>query len=229
MTSTVHYKFKSQKDYDSLGFDGMFISVGDLKRQIAEKKGLAGDRNMELQLTNAQNDEEYADDSTMVWKNTSVIVKRVPVARPGAVGSEVGSTTEKKVVYVAPPQPLPTQPHQRRRPYGHPQHTGSMTWTADGANTPADGDKEPADASIAALVSDASAAWETEKAAASAAGRGGGRGRGLGGRGLPGAGAGAGAATRAGRRRRGTCAFGVTSRGTGSTSARRTATRTSRL
>ena len=154
MTSTVHYKFKRQKDYDSLGFDGMFISVGDLKRQIAEKKGLAGDRNMELQLTNAQNDEEYADDSTMVWKNTSVIVKRVPVARPGAVGSEVGSTTEKKVVYVAPPQPLPAQPHHRRRPYGHPQHTGSMTWTADGANTPADGDKEPADASIAALVSD---------------------------------------------------------------------------
>ena len=26
MASTVHYKFKSQKDYDSIEFDGMFIS-----------------------------------------------------------------------------------------------------------------------------------------------------------------------------------------------------------
>ena len=39
MASTVHYKFKSQKDYDSIGFDGMFISVGDLKKSIVEKKG----------------------------------------------------------------------------------------------------------------------------------------------------------------------------------------------
>ena len=36
MASTVHYKFKSQKDYDSVGFDGMFISVGDLKKSIVE-------------------------------------------------------------------------------------------------------------------------------------------------------------------------------------------------
>ena len=36
MASTVHYKFKSQKDYDSIEFDGMFISVGDLKRQITD-------------------------------------------------------------------------------------------------------------------------------------------------------------------------------------------------
>jgi E3 ubiquitin-protein ligase RBBP6 len=78
MASTVHYKFKSQKDYDSVGFDGMFISVGDLKKSIVEKKGLARDQACELLLTNAQNDEEYSDDATMVWKNTSVIVKRVP-------------------------------------------------------------------------------------------------------------------------------------------------------
>ena len=68
MASTVHYKFKSQKDYDSVGFDGMFISVGDLKKSIVEKKGLARDQACELLLTNAQNDEEYSDDATMVWK-----------------------------------------------------------------------------------------------------------------------------------------------------------------
>ena len=219
MASTVHYKFKSQKDYDSVGFDGMFISVGDLKKSIVEKKGLARDQACELLLTNAQNDEEYTDDTTMVWKNTSVIVKRVPSMRAAAVGSEQGSTTQKKVVYVRPPEPLPNQPRPPRRQYP-PAHAGSMTWSADGA---AGGDKKDGngpDASIAALVNDASAAWETEKAVASV--RGGGRG----GRGFDGGrGGGRGAATRAARPP-GTRASVATSPGTGSTSARRTATRT---
>ena len=73
MASTVHYKFKSQKDYDSIEFDGMFISVGDLKRQIVDKRGLGRDQAMELQLTNAQTNEDYEDDAVLVWKNTSVI------------------------------------------------------------------------------------------------------------------------------------------------------------
>ena len=168
MASTVHYKFKSQKDYDSVGFDGMFISVGDLKKSIVEKKGLARDQACELLLTNAQNDEEYSDDATMVWKNTSVIVKRVPSLRAAAVGSEHGSTTQKKVVYVRPPEQLPNQPRAPRRQYP-PAHAGAMTWSADGAaggGDKAEGDGP--DASIAALVNDASAAWETEKAVASA-------------------------------------------------------------
>jgi hypothetical protein len=57
MASTVHYKFKSQKDYDSVNFDGMFISVGDLKSAIVDKKGLGRDQACELLLTNAQTDE----------------------------------------------------------------------------------------------------------------------------------------------------------------------------
>lgn len=57
MASLVHYKFKSQKDFDTVTFDGMFISVGDLKRQIVDKKGLARDQACELLLTNAQSNE----------------------------------------------------------------------------------------------------------------------------------------------------------------------------
>lgn len=51
----VHYKFKSAKDFDSISFDGVFISVADLKRAIVDKKGLARDQACELLLTNAQN------------------------------------------------------------------------------------------------------------------------------------------------------------------------------
>ena len=191
MASTVHYKFKSQKDYDSIEFDGMFISVGDLKRQITDKRGLGRDQAMELQLTNAQTNEEYEDDAVLVWKNTSVIAKRVPRDQLAAVGSEVGSTTVKKTVYVPPPQ-IPTGTEFRKPP---PRR--KMTYVAPGAagaDGAADGDAS-ADPSIAALVSGAASAWETEKAAASAmgrgAGRGGGRGAGAGGgRGMGGRGRG---------------------------------------
>lgn len=168
MASTVHYKFKSQKDYDSVVFDGMFLSVGDLKRSIVDKKGLARDQACELLLTNAQNDEELVDDAAMVWKNTSVIVRRVPSLRAAAVGSEVGSTTQKKTVYVRPPEPLPNAPRLVRRVYP-PTHTGAMRWSADGTAqhaTPSGNGGEAPDGSIAALVNDAANAWETEKAAA---------------------------------------------------------------
>lgn len=184
MASTVHYKFKSQKDYDSIEFDGMFISVGDLKRQIVDKRGLGRDQAMELQLTNAQTNEDYEDDAVLVWKNTSVIAKRVPRDQLAAVGSEVGSTTVKKTVYVPPPQ-IPAGTEFRKPP---PRR--NMTYIAPGAagadGAPADTSADP---SIAALVSGAASAWETEKAAASAMGRGAGRG---GGRGVPGGGRGMG-------------------------------------
>ena len=184
MASTVHYKFKSQKDYDSIEFDGMFISVGDLKRQIVDKRGLGRDQALELQLTNAQTNEDYEDDAVLVWKNTSVIAKRVPRDQLAAVGSEVGSTTVKKTVYVPPPQ-IPTGTEFRKPP---PRR--NMTYIAPGAagadGAPADTSADP---SIAALVSGAASAWETEKAAASAMGRGAGRG---GGRGAPGGGRGMG-------------------------------------
>ena len=173
ITPTVHYKFKSQKDYDSVVFDGMFLSVGDLKRSIVDKKGLARDQACELLLTNAQNDEELVDDAAMVWKNTSVIVRRVPSLRAAAVGSEVGSTTQKKTVYVRPPEPLPNAPRLVRRVYP-PTHTGAMRWSADGTAqhaTPSGNGGEAPDGSIAALVNDAANAWETEKAAAAVARR----------------------------------------------------------
>ena len=50
----------------------------------------------------------------LVWKNTSVIVKRVPSLRPTAVGSSAGSTLQKTVVYVPPPSA--NMPHQARAP-----------------------------------------------------------------------------------------------------------------
>jgi hypothetical protein len=54
----VHYKFVSSRDYDTVKFDGGFITVADLKLAISAQKklGLAtldGSGDMDLLITNA--------------------------------------------------------------------------------------------------------------------------------------------------------------------------------
>eukprot|EP01027_Heterolobosea_sp_BB2_P004402 GEZU01006727.1.p1 GENE.GEZU01006727.1~~GEZU01006727.1.p1 ORF type:complete len:123 (-),score=12.44 GEZU01006727.1:103-471(-) len=87
---SIYYKFASAKDYDTITFDEGHISLGELKRQIVEQKKLStkGGADFDLVVTNAQTGEEYKDDLFLVPRNTSVIVKRVPVAKTGG-GSKI--------------------------------------------------------------------------------------------------------------------------------------------
>ena len=56
MSGAVHYKFKSSRNFSSVTFDGAFIKVAVLKRNIAEQEGLlkTGGNALDLLLTNAQ-------------------------------------------------------------------------------------------------------------------------------------------------------------------------------
>ena len=54
--SSVHYKFKSSNDYATVTFDGLHISLADLKKAIMTQKKIT--RAMfDLQVTNAQTGE----------------------------------------------------------------------------------------------------------------------------------------------------------------------------
>ena len=53
MSGLAYFKFKSALTYDSVAFDGVFITVAELKRCIKEKKGLKD----ELALINAHTNE----------------------------------------------------------------------------------------------------------------------------------------------------------------------------
>lgn len=95
--SCVHYKFKSQQDYDTLTFDGLHISVADLKRAIKDKNKMAGLLDSDLQITDAQSKKGEIDliiiyqlylnyiflvfenDKDLIQRNSSVIVARVPL------------------------------------------------------------------------------------------------------------------------------------------------------
>ncbi|KAE8741533.1 hypothetical protein FOCC_FOCC012917 [Frankliniella occidentalis] len=77
---SVHYKFKSTKDYDTLTFDGLHISLKDLKKSIFQQKNLGKNTDFDLLVKNAQTDEVYTDEATLIPKNTSLIVHRVPLS-----------------------------------------------------------------------------------------------------------------------------------------------------
>lgn len=78
---SVHYKFKSALDYDTVTFDGLHISVGDLKSAISQQKRIGKTSDFDLQITNAQTKEVYVDDHTLIPKNTSLLVARVPLSQ----------------------------------------------------------------------------------------------------------------------------------------------------
>lgn len=51
---SVHYKFKSSLDYKTVMFEGIQISVGDLKKLIYENEKIGKSADFDLQITNAQ-------------------------------------------------------------------------------------------------------------------------------------------------------------------------------
>ncbi|EDN04171.1 conserved hypothetical protein [Histoplasma mississippiense (nom. inval.)] len=87
MTSSVHFKFKSQKEPSRVTFDGTGISVFELKREIINQNRLGDGSDFELAIYNEDTNEEYDDDTTIVPRSTSVIARRLPAARPGKGGA----------------------------------------------------------------------------------------------------------------------------------------------
>lgn len=100
MSSSVFYKFRSQRDESRIQFDGTGISVFDLKREIllANSFGKANDFDLALYDQHDQGEHyhgtdsvlhsnacrvEYKDDSTIIARSSSVIVSRLPAIRPG--------------------------------------------------------------------------------------------------------------------------------------------------
>ncbi|KZW00025.1 DWNN-domain-containing protein [Exidia glandulosa HHB12029] len=82
MASSVYYKFRSQKSESRIQFDGTGISVFDLKREILLANNLGKANDFDLALYD-QHDQEYKDDSAIIPRSSSVIVSRLPAARPG--------------------------------------------------------------------------------------------------------------------------------------------------
>ena len=104
---SVYYKFNSELNYSYVDFDGLHISVSDLKNAILHQKRLGKTADFDLlvgvfvfqvlsgqltifdffcisflfsQISNAQTKEEYKDEHGLIPKNTSLIVARIPIS-----------------------------------------------------------------------------------------------------------------------------------------------------
>ncbi|XP_050391577.1 E3 ubiquitin-protein ligase RBBP6 isoform X2 [Patella vulgata] len=76
--SCIHYKFKTTLDYRSISFDGVALSLADLKKAIFQQRRMKPGE-IDLEITNAQTKEVYKNNDDMIPKNSSVIVARVPI------------------------------------------------------------------------------------------------------------------------------------------------------
>lgn len=81
---SIHFKFKSAKEFDTVTFAGTVIRVLDLKKAIIEKKKLNKGLDFDLVITDAQNGKVYDDENMQLPRNTSVTVKRIPSQQPGS-------------------------------------------------------------------------------------------------------------------------------------------------
>ncbi|KAE9378186.1 DWNN-domain-containing protein [Stipitochalara longipes BDJ] len=84
MTSSVFYKFKSQKEPTRLEFDGTGISVFELKRDIIIKSGLGDGTDFDLAVFTDDGKEEYDDDTAIIPRSTTVLARRLPAIKKGA-------------------------------------------------------------------------------------------------------------------------------------------------
>ena len=99
MSSTIFYRFKSQKDTSRLLFDGTGLTVFDLKRGIILDNKLGDGTDFQLRIYNPDTNEEYEEDQIVIPRSSSVIVKRSPAApKPSLLGSlQQGGIGSKRV------------------------------------------------------------------------------------------------------------------------------------
>ena len=104
MSSSVRYRFKNAVSEDTVSFDGAVIQIGDVKRLIALKRGLGAEGAAELTLFDPSTNEEYADDSKVIPRNSLVLVKRTPATKFKPLQSAAGGATAQLAAPAAPQQ-----------------------------------------------------------------------------------------------------------------------------
>ena len=103
MSSSIFFRFKSQKEPIQITFDGTSLSVFEVKRDIIAISKLGDGTDFDLEIYTSDTNEskymshpspssqsdilirtEYNDDTTQIPRSTTVIARRLPAARPGA-------------------------------------------------------------------------------------------------------------------------------------------------
>lgn len=98
MSSTIFYRFRSQKDTLRVGFDGTGITVFDLKREIINDNRLGDGNDFQLKVYNPDTWEEYEDDTAVIGRSSMVIVKRCPSVKLSVNGKSLIGNASRYVM-----------------------------------------------------------------------------------------------------------------------------------
>ncbi|UJR30003.1 hypothetical protein I4U23_017549 [Adineta vaga] len=116
--SIIRYKYKADRDYESIQFEGMSCSLGELKRLIIEKSSRSGSNHTkddyDLIISDSTTHIEYKDSSDMIARNTSVVVTRrirgtFESLTPSSIHKPVVSSDDIVKEYLLPAMYQPTQ------------------------------------------------------------------------------------------------------------------------
>ncbi|SCV05680.1 LANO_0H12816g1_1 [Lachancea nothofagi CBS 11611] len=89
MSSTIFYKFRSQKGTSRILFDGTGITVFDLKREIIQENRLGDGMDFQLRLYNPDSGEELEDDSYVVPRSSNLEVRRSPAIKVNGLNGRI--------------------------------------------------------------------------------------------------------------------------------------------
>ncbi|GAB7323267.1 hypothetical protein MBLNU13_g05747t1 [Cladosporium sp. NU13] len=84
MSSSIFFKFKSQKEPSQITFDGTSLSVFEVKRDIIALSKLGDGTDFDLEINTSDTNERYDDDTVQIPRSTTVIARRLPATKPGA-------------------------------------------------------------------------------------------------------------------------------------------------
>lgn len=96
MSSTIFYRWKSQREPSRILFDGTGLTVFDLKREIIQENKLGDGMDFQLRLYNPDTDEEYDEDQIVIARSSSVIARRSPPIVKVTMGGS-GRTPNKMI------------------------------------------------------------------------------------------------------------------------------------
>ncbi|CCK68376.1 cleavage polyadenylation factor subunit MPE1 KNAG_0A07230 [Huiozyma naganishii CBS 8797] len=106
MSSTIFYRFKSQKGTSRILFDGTGLTVFELKRDIIQENRLGDGTDFQLRVYNPDTMEEYDEDQAVIPRSSNVVARRSPAvravsvhsrARPGGAAAAAGGNAARYV------------------------------------------------------------------------------------------------------------------------------------
>ncbi|KAM0680703.1 Protein mpe1 [Glugoides intestinalis] len=98
MVSNIFYRFKSYKEFSTVGFEGNILPLWELKYEIVSQRKM-NSKDFDLLFFDEETNEQLLDEYAQIPRNSRIIVQRIPawMSKTGLILRERKSTTSGSV------------------------------------------------------------------------------------------------------------------------------------